>query len=68
MTKLFFTAAFIALLSACSSMSGGMTSGSSGMSRTNEMGSAGYNSGGNNTGAYGNSNNMNGYGGGGGPN
>lgn len=53
MTRLLFTAAIVALLSACSNM-GGMTTGSSGMSRTNEMGAAGYIGSGNSTGAYGN--------------
>ncbi len=47
MTKLIFTAAIVALLSACSSMAGGSTADSSGMSRTNTMGSSSSMSGGN---------------------
>lgn len=46
MIKLIFTAAIVALLSACSSMSGGSAD-ASGMSRTNAMGSSSYISGGN---------------------
>jgi hypothetical protein len=53
MSRLLFTAAIVALLSACSSMSGGTTTGSSGMSRTNEMGAAGYIGSGNHNGASG---------------
>ena len=64
MTRLLFTTAVLALLSACSSMSGGMTTDASGSSRTNQMGSSGYiGSGNDTTGAYRGSSN-NGYGGG----
>ena len=41
MFKLIVTAAIVTLLSACSSMSGGSMSDSSGMSRSGSMGSSG---------------------------
>ena len=42
MTRLIFISALVALVSACSSMSGGSMVDSSGMSRTNIMGASGY--------------------------